>query len=315
MESKNGGLDGLINTVQVADYRALFAMLPPGSVNAILTDPPYAIGLDEWDKKIDIEAFIDGAYTALSEPGFLAFTMNFPYALEWLNALDKSAFKYKVQICWIKRYPGGLVTGLLNGHENLWIFRKGKANFIETRGKYTDVKLPGVMFDIVSIEAIDRYIKDLYAKIENRETLKKTSKNKRNRARKTFDKDIYSDRSNYSANFTTVWSFAPENQRNRKGERVNHASVKPVLLFDRLIRLTTKPGQLVLDPFSGSGTTGIAAKRAGRDYILGDMNPEFVQMAIERINQPYNPPLFDETIDSAEDSDIELLPRNLGMFD
>ena len=62
-----------------------------------------------------------------------------------------------------------------------------------------------------------------------------------------------------------------------------HATVKPLDLMGYLIRLVTPPGGLVLDPFMGSGTTGIAARRGGWRFIGIDLLEEHVRIAADRI--------------------------------
>ena len=53
---------------------------------------------------------------------------------------------------------------------------------------------------------------------------------------------------------------------------------------ERFIRLTTIPGDTVVDPFMGSGTTALAAKKNGRHFIGIELSPEFAAAAIKRIN-------------------------------
>jgi site-specific DNA-methyltransferase (adenine-specific) len=48
---------------------------------------------------------------------------------------------------------------------------------------------------------------------------------------------------------------------------------KPLALMDVLVRLFSEPGELILDPFAGSGTTGVAALRLGRRFVGWEMNP------------------------------------------
>jgi DNA modification methylase len=62
-----------------------------------------------------------------------------------------------------------------------------------------------------------------------------------------------------------------------------HPTVKPIKLMEYLCRLITPPGGTILDPFMGSGTTGIAAKRLGFDFIGIEMNPEYFAIAEKRI--------------------------------
>lgn len=68
-----------------------------------------------------------------------------------------------------------------------------------------------------------------------------------------------------------------------KGESGRHVAQKPVKLLRALIELTTVGGQLVLDPFCGSGSTLVAAKSIGRHYIGFDNDLECVKVAKERL--------------------------------
>lgn len=80
-----------------------------------------------------------------------------------------------------------------------------------------------------------------------------------------------------------------DNPRNRSNaEAVNfHPTVKPVDLMRYLCRLVTPPGGIVLDPFAGSGTCGIAAVREGMRYIGIEQDPEFVELARARIGHAW----------------------------
>lgn len=67
------------------------------------------------------------------------------------------------------------------------------------------------------------------------------------------------------------------------GEAGHHVAQKPVRLLEALIVLTTRKGHLVLDPFCGSGSTLVAAKRTGRRYIGFDNDPECIEAAERRL--------------------------------
>ena len=71
-----------------------------------------------------------------------------------------------------------------------------------------------------------------------------------------------------------------------------HPTQKPVEMFEYLIRTYTRPGELVLDPCVGSGTTALAARNTGRHYICGDSSAEYVAVARARLAEPYTPPMF-----------------------
>lgn len=62
-----------------------------------------------------------------------------------------------------------------------------------------------------------------------------------------------------------------------------HPTVKPICLMEYLITLITPPNGTVLDPFMGSGSTGVAARRLGFDFIGCEMSKEYMQIAIRRI--------------------------------
>ena len=62
-----------------------------------------------------------------------------------------------------------------------------------------------------------------------------------------------------------------------------HPAIYPVALIKELIALLTPPGAIILDPYMGSGSTGVAANAMGRHYIGMEINPEYCAAAKERI--------------------------------
>ena len=76
-----------------------------------------------------------------------------------------------------------------------------------------------------------------------------------------------------------LWTFAPE--RNQK--RIGHPAMFPLELPSRLIKMLTYNGDIVLDPFMGSGTTAIAAIRTKRNFIGFELQKEYFDMAEKRI--------------------------------
>ena len=71
--------------------------------------------------------------------------------------------------------------------------------------------------------------------------------------------------------------------RKSEGRQNHHPTVKPVHLMSWLVRLVSKEGDTVLDPFAGSGTTGVACKKLGRNFIGIEIDPEYVKIAESRI--------------------------------
>jgi site-specific DNA-methyltransferase (adenine-specific) len=79
-------------------------------------------------------------------------------------------------------------------------------------------------------------------------------------------------------------------------EKRYHEAQKPVSLLEFLISLTTKENQIILDPFMGSGSTGVACSLRQRQFIGIDINPDYTQIAQKRIEEslqrPKQPLLF-----------------------
>jgi DNA modification methylase len=73
-------------------------------------------------------------------------------------------------------------------------------------------------------------------------------------------------------------------QRNENIQQNHHPTVKPVKLIRYLVRLVTPPNGTVLDPFGGSGTTGVACKLEGFDFILIEKETEYIPIIEGRIN-------------------------------
>mgnify|MGYP001114702931 CR=1 FL=1 len=76
-----------------------------------------------------------------------------------------------------------------------------------------------------------------------------------------------------------VWEVRPENTL-----RAKHPAPFPEEIPARIIKLSTFVGDLVLDPFIGSGTTAVVAKKLGRNFIGIDINPKYCEIANERLN-------------------------------
>ena len=67
-------------------------------------------------------------------------------------------------------------------------------------------------------------------------------------------------------------------------EKTGYATQKPLGVLDRIIKVHTNPGDMVVDFFAGSGTTGEAAANSGRDFYLVDMNPDAVKIMAQRLH-------------------------------
>ena len=96
-------------------------------------------------------------------------------------------------------------------------------------------------------------------------------------------KPEYADNGGASRFFYVAKAGTAERNEGLDGEKNTHPTVKPVALMRYLCKLVTHTGGTVLDPFAGSGTCGVAAIREGFNYIGIEMTPEYVEIAIARL--------------------------------
>jgi len=85
-------------------------------------------------------------------------------------------------------------------------------------------------------------------------------------------------RDEFMAATTSVWHIPPESAR-----RVGHPAPFPAALVERFIQLYTFAGDVVLDPFMGSGSSAVAAIRCGRRFVGYEIDPEYLAVSNERV--------------------------------
>ncbi len=86
--------------------------------------------------------------------------------------------------------------------------------------------------------------------------------------------------------------YAAKASRKERGDGNNHPTVKPLSLMRWLVKLVTPPGGLLLDPFGGSGTTGKAAALESRRAVLIEREPQYAEIARNRIAAALSPNLL-----------------------
>jgi len=79
--------------------------------------------------------------------------------------------------------------------------------------------------------------------------------------------------------------YCAKASRDERGPGNNHPTVKPLALIQYLVKLVTPPGGIVLDPFCGSGTLGIAAGKLGMKWQGIELNPKYIEIAERRIER------------------------------
>ena len=183
----------------------------------------------------------------------------------------------------------------MRGHESIMIYRLKRAKFYETRGPYQDVRVPGVMFDIVSIEGIKRYIGDLQYAIKHKGFRGMRQSYQRSDAYKHLKPKLVA--LNLDSNFTNVWSFQPANTVTYNKGGKEHPTAKPVEIMSRLIEMLSPENGVILDPFGGSGTTALAGLNTNRNVISIEKELEYHETSKKRVNAWHKEPKQDDLFD------------------
>ena len=88
-------------------------------------------------------------------------------------------------------------------------------------------------------------------------------------------------RENRDKQMQSLWHIKPPGPREKRYGK--HPTQKPEALLDRILRASSNPHDLVLDPFCGSGTTGVACARSGRRFIGIDLMVSYLELAVARL--------------------------------
>lgn len=91
---------------------------------------------------------------------------------------------------------------------------------------------------------------------------------------------------NYGKQMKSVWTLPSPNGNEKDFGK--HPTQKPIALLERIILASTNEGDLVMDPFSGSSTTGIAAIRLKRRFVGIELESEYLSLSVKRLEQAIN---------------------------
>ncbi|OYT70805.1 MAG: hypothetical protein CFK48_05500 [Armatimonadetes bacterium CP1_7O] len=268
----------------LGDAHELIRELTDGSVDAIITDPPYGVfrGADAHLDTPPRPELWQECYRVAKRDAWLATFAQMPSLSEQHQQIIEAGWRYVEHIVWLKRTQTPAPSGLLRSHESILLYRKGKARLYDKTAPYWDTKIPLLGVGGVDIESVRRAFAELFYIIKHGKYRQITRSDARHQLHQRFA------RAHYTINIETtnvgnVWSFL--SQRCHAKPRRYHPTEKPLPLMERLVRLLTCEGQVVLDPFLGSGTTAVACARLGRQCIGFEHNAEYLQVAQERVRE------------------------------
>lgn len=282
-ELNNDPLYKYRNQIIHGDCFEILKDIPDKSIDAVITDPPYGIGLTKWDTVVDIPLFTREVKRVAKS--FYAFFGQMPTMINWINEANNEKLHYCDHISWVKRVEMPIHPRLKRKHESIFIYSQNSFNkYFKQTGCYEDVKVPGVMFDIITVQAIQRMISDLKRTGGTSRVCKLNFSGQfSNKGRKLGKEHRHINAD--EVNFTNVWSFLPPIYTPGRGQRQSylHPTEKPLEVMQRLVEMLTPEGGTVLDPFCGSGTTAVACKGLGRNYICIEKELDYYNIAKQRI--------------------------------
>jgi DNA modification methylase len=210
-----------------------------------------------------------------------------PLLLTIGQSCERLHMAFLEHVVWVKRNatPGGNADKLKRGHESILVYGvHGRHPFYTTRGPFEDVKIPGILFDVMTIDTLQRHYSDLRLAARRGVGSIRKGRGEMSAAYTRFrtDANLPAIASGRDVNYTNVWSFLPPSLAQRNRDRL-HPTQKPIEIMKRLAEMTTPAGGVVLDPFMGSGTTGVACVQTGRNFVGCELDAGFFAIAEQRI--------------------------------
>jgi len=241
-----------LDNVILGDAREVLKKLPDNSVHLMVTSPPYNVG-KEYDEDLTLGEYLD----------FIEEVMREVYrVLVWggrvcFNVANLGRKPYiPLHAYLIERFER---TGFLFRGEIIWDKGEAVSNASTAWGTW--------------MSATNPILRDQH------EYIIVLSKGDFKRSKPSDKKDTIT-RDEFLEYTRSVWRFQPVSAK-----RVGHPAPFPEELPYRCIQLYTFSGDVVLDPFAGSGTTCVAAVKTERHYICIDINEGYVKIAEDRIKE------------------------------
>lgn len=252
-----------LNRIYCEDVFSFLEKIEPNSVDLAIVDPPYNLNQGDWDSFESTEDFmafttryLDGVIAALKPSGSLyIFNTAFNSALI-LSYLNSKNMCYRNWITWYKKDGfSACRKKYCNNQETILFFTKSNKDFTFN---CDEVRIP-------------------YASDE--------------RIKAAQTKGILKNGKRWFPNpngklCTDVWEFPSvrlTNKKDGKTVKQKHPTPKPEGMIERMILASSNEGDLVLDLFSGTGTTAYCSKKLNRSFIACDNNEEYCEIVKERI--------------------------------
>lgn len=227
-----------------------FEQIDDDSIDLILCDLPYGVTRNEKDTRLPLEELWLQYKRIVKDNGVIILTSQFPFSVDLINS-NRAWFRY--DLIWDKILPSGFLNAnrmALRTHEHILIFYKKRPTYNPQFSLGEPSHSKGAMRT-----KINRNYGE-YEKVDNCEL----------HGNRKFP--------------TSIVRF----QKPHPSKSL-HPTEKPAELFEYLIKTYSNKGDLVLDNCIGVGTTAIACRQSGRNFIGFEINPKYCQVAEKRLSQ------------------------------
>ena len=257
-EDKMSSSTKILNKTLNGDILAMLKFVPNNFADLIIIDPPYNLSKNFNGYKFHSrseEAFDEYLATwfpevckKLKPTGSLYMCGDWKCTSALQRAIEKELTILN-RITWQREKGRGAKSNWKNGMEDIWFAVKNPKDY------YFDVEAVKIKRAVIAPYKVDGKPKDWNQEEDGNFRL-------------TYPSNFWDDIS------VPFWSM-PEN--------TDHPTQKPEKLYAKLILASSKPGDIVFDPFLGSGTASVVAKKLGRNYCGIEMNKEYCLFAEKRL--------------------------------
>ena len=222
---------------------------------------------DTWDSLEDYIQLIENCLTECKrvlKPTGSVFLHCDKIASHYIRvSLDKvfGMKQFRSEIIWSYKRWSNSKKGLLNSHQNIYFY--SKSNNFKFNQIYTDYS---------PTTNIDQILQDRQRAANGKSIYKTDALG-----------NIVLGKAKKGVPLSDTWEIPYLNPKAK--ERVGYPTQKPVLLLNRIIEIASDEGDLVVDPFCGSGTTCVAAKNLNRNYIGIDISQEAIDLTHRRLDE------------------------------
>lgn len=277
-------MNHLRNTILEGDCIEQMKLIPENSIDLIYLDPPFFTERkhtlknrertkefsfdDRWKSNKEYAEFlyerIGFMHTLLKDQGSIFVHCDKSGEHIIRTVLDEvfGVENFQSEVIWSYKRWSNSKKGLLPSHQNIYFYSKSKS--FKFNMMYTNYSETTNVDQILQRRTRDQDNKSVYDVDEEGEVKQGNPKK--------------------GVPLNDVWDIPYLNPKAK--ERVGYPTQKPLLLLERIIELTTNVGDIVLDPFCGSGTTCVASKLLNRDFIGIDKSNEAVELSRQRVANP-----------------------------